>query len=93
MTMLFCDRQPGLLRMSVVLNPTFDGSRNVGGADADLIANGTLIELKTTRQDKFERIDHLCQLLGYALLDFSDTYASSRGYLPRSARAHDLGAG
>ena len=78
MTRLLCDREPDLFETRVALNPTFDGSMQVGGADADLISNGTLIELKTTRQEKFERVDHIYQLLGYALLDFSDSFGLSR---------------
>ena len=75
---LLCDRLPGLLDAPAVLNPTFDGSVAIGGADADLVVGGTLLELKTTRQDSFERVDHLYQLLGYALLDYSNTYEIER---------------
>jgi hypothetical protein len=34
----------------------------------------SLIELKTTRQDRFERVDHVYQLLGYVLLDYSEQF-------------------
>ncbi|MEU4828798.1 hypothetical protein AB0H37_43745 [Actinomadura sp. NPDC023710] len=54
--------------------PTFDGSAYVS-ADADLIADGLLLDFKSTR-----RIDHfplpaILQLLGYVLLDLTDSHA------------------
>jgi hypothetical protein len=64
------------------LGPVFDGSRLVS-ADADIIAGGLLLDVKTTvgtkrsdgsRYDGLER-KTLYQLLGYVLFDFSDTYA------------------
>jgi hypothetical protein len=73
--------------------PTFAGSQLLP-ADADLIAGDCLIECKATiggppRKDgtralKFDRSD-LFQLLGYALMDFSDTYEIRRLglYAPR----------
>ncbi|MBO3732784.1 hypothetical protein [Glycomyces niveus] len=79
----------------VIAGPTFDGSRLLP-ADADLIADDCLIECKATiggppRKDgsralKFDSND-LFQVLGYALMDFSDTYTiHSLGlYAPRFA--------
>ncbi len=66
----------------VVIGPVFEGSRLVGGADADLICGGMLIELKTNRGDKngnerrlyLGRTDGLDQLIGYVLLDFHDEH-------------------
>lgn len=53
--------------------PTFDGSAHVS-ADADLIAGGTLIEFKSTRRiHDFSNVT-IQQLLGYALMDYSDRY-------------------
>jgi hypothetical protein len=50
------------------INPTFGkGSGLVGGADADLIIDGTLIDLKVTKNLKLER-DHLNQTIGYYIL-------------------------
>ena len=60
-----------------VLNPTFAGSLDVGGADADLIADGCLWEIKTTKKRGGEG-KWLHQLLGYALLDYEDEYAIDR---------------
>ncbi|MGH3536943.1 MAG: hypothetical protein ACRDQJ_01370, partial [Pseudonocardiaceae bacterium] len=63
------------------IGPTFTGSVLMN-ADADFIAAGLLVELKTeigrktaggTRRLGLER-DTLMQLLGYALLDFNDEY-------------------
>ncbi len=56
------------------LNPTFDGSALIGGADADLIVDGCLLEIKTTvRPDTLPR-DVIYELLGYVLLDFTNAY-------------------
>jgi hypothetical protein len=51
-----------------ILNPTFGyGSSVVGGADADLLIDGNLIDVKTTQKMKVEK-RHLDQLVGYYLL-------------------------
>ena len=55
-------------RRVCALNPSFGrASRLVGGADADLVIDGTLIDVKTT---KFLRLDRATfnQLVGYYLL-------------------------
>jgi hypothetical protein len=53
---------------SCVLNPTFGrASLAIGGADADLILDDTLIDVKTTKHFKLERIA-FDQLIGYVLL-------------------------
>jgi hypothetical protein len=65
------------------LGPTFIGSPDVGGADADVIAGGLLLEWKATlgnpRSDGRRRCSlpliTLQQLLGYLLLDYQDEYA------------------
>ena len=50
------------------LNPTFDkGSDLVSGADADLVIDDTLIDIKTTKSDSFTQ-DMYNQLLGYYAL-------------------------
>ena len=69
----FYDRCNRLLRLPSVLNPRFDGSADVGGADADMIVGGTLIDIKTSRQGGI-RSDWIWQLLGYVLLDYSDRH-------------------
>lgn len=55
-----------------VLNPTFDGSVDVDGADADLIVGRCLWDVKTTVKTIERR--WLYQLLGYVLLDYSDRH-------------------
>lgn len=57
----------------VHLNPTFMGSGDIGGADADLILNGCLLDIKTTVTRKITNT-MLYQLIGYALLDYEDEY-------------------
>jgi hypothetical protein len=50
------------------LNPTFgSGSKLVGGADADVIIDHTLIDIKTTKALTIER-EGLSQVVGYYLL-------------------------
>lgn len=52
----------------IVLNPTFgEGSKLVGGADADIIVDDTLIDIKVTKELKLTR-PYFNQLLGYYLL-------------------------
>ncbi len=51
------------------LNPTFgSASRLVGGADADLLIDDTLIDIKTTMHFRIDR-EHFNQLLGYFMLN------------------------
>jgi hypothetical protein len=53
---------------TMLLNPSFgEASRLVGGADADLIADCTLVDFKTTTKEEIEG-KSLDQLLGYFLL-------------------------
>jgi hypothetical protein len=64
------------------LGPTFAGSLDVGGADADAIAGGLLVEWKVTLGDRRRDGRRRCsldlatlqQLLGYLLLDYQDAY-------------------
>ena len=52
----------------LLLNPTFgEASRLVGGADADIIMDGVLIDIKTTKYLDFKR-DYFDQLIGYYIL-------------------------
>ena len=87
MSELFYDQMGGNFTEDAVLNPTFDGSAYVGGADADVILNSCLIDFKTTINAKIEG-SALYQLLGYSLLDFSNRYRIERAgfYLPRQGR-------
>ena len=68
----------GLLRTradaTCVHNPAFAGSPLVGGADADLVLGGTLIEIKCTKHRRLSA-HTLRQLAVYVALDFSDAHA------------------
>lgn len=62
--------EPRLFKSSRLcfLNPTFgEASRLVGGADADLVIDYTIIDIKTTKNLKLER-EHFNQLIGYFVL-------------------------
>ncbi|MEO3747932.1 hypothetical protein [Plantactinospora sp. B5E13] len=73
---------PSLPVGQVVTGSTFDGSADLH-ADADLIVGGTLVDFKATqgkrRADgtRFAALERpeLDQLLGYVLLDYSDSFA------------------
>lgn len=65
-----------------VLGPSFDGSA-LCAADADVIANGLLLDIKTRLGDKVKgagrrsdglQIEDLRQLIGYLLFDYSDAH-------------------
>lgn len=58
---------------SVILNPSFEGSLDVGGADGDMILNDCLIDIKASIKLDVQA-KWLYQVLGYALLDYSDSY-------------------
>ncbi len=70
----FYERCAHLLARPAILNPTFAGSSLVGGADADLIADGCLIEIKTSKDSRI-RPEWIHQLVGYLLLDDDDRRA------------------
>lgn len=57
----------------VVRAPTFAGSRAVRGADADLILDTTLLEVKAVRSASLAKRD-LQQVVTYSLLDWDDQY-------------------
>jgi hypothetical protein len=66
----------------LVTGMTFDGSADLAG-DADLIAGGMLVDIKTGRGGNPRRDGtpaarlvraEIDQILGYALMDYSDTY-------------------
>ena len=73
---------PALPAGPVATGPTFEGSADLNG-DADLIAGGMLVDVKAgrggqprkdgTRAAKLGR-DELDQLVGYTLMDYSDTF-------------------
>ncbi|MDW8008482.1 MAG: hypothetical protein RMK67_02825 [Chloroflexota bacterium] len=59
----------------VVLGPTFDGSPDVGGADADAVIGRHLWDFKcTTAPGRVGDAFWPYQLLGYVFLDYADRY-------------------
>jgi hypothetical protein len=58
----------------LILNPTFELSIPLGGADADLIAGRRLIDWKATSQPGIVGRSELWQLAGYALADTPDRF-------------------
>jgi hypothetical protein len=74
MSWAFYENHAELIARPAILNPTFDGGVDLDGADADLIVDGCLLELKATIQPNIVRPEWLYQLLGYALLDYSNEY-------------------
>ena len=58
----------------VTAGPEFAGSRCVGGADADLVLDHRLVEVKTTIDPRRDLLRASRQLLGYVLLDWSDEH-------------------
>ncbi len=67
---LYREAMSNFLDRPAVLNPTFEGSSDVGGADADLMVDGCLIELKSGK--KPINSNDIRQVLGYYLLDYED---------------------
>ncbi|MGW6569278.1 hypothetical protein [Streptomyces sp. NPDC054975] len=57
---------------TVTLAPTFTGSNDVGGADADWLADGTLVDVKATIRPAALPLADIYQLAGYLLLDYHD---------------------
>lgn len=76
---------PVWVERSVQANPSFRGSRDVGGADADWIVDQTLWDMKTTKNPAPSLASDVKQILGYALLDYDDRYHIERVglYYPR----------
>ena len=55
-----------------LLNPIFgQSSLDIGGADADFIIDGRLIDVKTTKELKFKR-EYFRQLVGYHILNMRE---------------------
>ena len=73
MSRLFYERCHLYLTHPHVLNPQFVGGNDVGGADADLIVDRCLVELKASIRPKLDPA-WLRQLIGYLLLDYDDRY-------------------
>ncbi|WP_328688168.1 UvrD-helicase domain-containing protein [Streptomyces phaeochromogenes] len=61
-----------------VCGPVFTGSSDLGGADADFIVGGLLIDCKATARPHTINRSAVQQLAGYLLLDYDDAYAIDR---------------
>ena len=67
-----------LPRQAVTCGPVFTGSADIGGADADFILGGLLLDCKsTTLPGKLGR-NEINQLAGYLLLDYRDEFGITR---------------
>lgn len=62
----------------LVFGPVFAASRDLGGADADVISGDLLLDLKSTTTTKIVSRAVLLQLVGYALADTHDEYGIRR---------------
>ena len=56
-------------------NPSFALSADVGGADANMIIDGTLVDIRTTAKRTPLDLDNIIQQVGYYLLDAEDEYS------------------
>jgi hypothetical protein len=60
------------------IGPGFVQTHALGGADADLIYDGTLVDLKSTSQATVIGRKEVWQLIGYLLADTDDSYNITR---------------
>lgn len=77
-----------------VCGPLFSGSGDIGGADADYILDGLLLDCKATRDPRRLGCEEIYQLAGYLLLDYGDAYGIDRVglYLSRQGALITWGA-
>jgi hypothetical protein len=67
------------LRLTVkVCGPVFTGSADLGGADADFILDGLLLDCKATKDPRRLGREEIYQLAGYLLLDYHDHFGIDR---------------
>ncbi|MCX4545845.1 UvrD-helicase domain-containing protein [Streptomyces sp. NBC_01565] len=71
-----------------VCGPTFAGSTDIGGADADFILGGLLLDCKATTRPQHLGRAEIHQLAGYLLLDYDDRYGIDRVGLYLSRQGH-----
>jgi hypothetical protein len=57
-----------------VCGPVFTGSSDIGGADADYILNGLLLDCKATKDPRRLGREEIYQLAGYLLLDYDNYF-------------------
>ncbi|MEO1374640.1 MAG: hypothetical protein AAFW70_10035 [Cyanobacteria bacterium J06635_10] len=58
----------------VICNATFTLSEYLGGADAQIITNGTILNIKTSAKSRPFTYENLLQQLSYCLLDSNNKY-------------------
>ncbi|WP_436776491.1 UvrD-helicase domain-containing protein [Yinghuangia sp. YIM S09857] len=68
----------GLPPQARVCGPVFAGSGDLGGADADFILDGLLLDCKATKDPRRLGREEIYQLAGYLLLDYDDQYRIDR---------------
>jgi hypothetical protein len=61
-----------------VCGPMFAGTSDIGGADADFILDGLLLDCKATTDPRRLGREEIYQLAGYLLLDYDDHYGINR---------------
>jgi hypothetical protein len=61
-----------------ICGPVFTGSADIGGADADFILDGLLLDCKATIAPAQLGRDEINQLAGYLLLDYHDEFGINR---------------
>lgn len=78
-----------LPRRLITCGPAFTGSTDIGGADADFIVDGLLLDCKATRAPARLGSNEIGQLAGYLLLDYNDQYQITKVglYLSRQGAA------
>lgn len=59
---------------TILPNPYFEGSVDVGGADANLLIGNTLLDVRTTAKRQPCSIDDVVKQVGYYLLDYGNIY-------------------
>ncbi|MFE4594387.1 hypothetical protein [Streptomyces laurentii] len=57
-----------------VCGPVFAGSGDIGGADADYILGGLLLDCRATKDPRRLGREEIYQLAGYLLLDYDDQF-------------------
>ncbi|MFC1421299.1 UvrD-helicase domain-containing protein [Streptacidiphilus cavernicola] len=71
-----------------ICGPVFTGSADIGGADADFILDGLLLDCKATTRPRQLGTPEIYQLAGYLLLDYEDRYRIDRVGLYLSRQGH-----
>lgn len=71
-----------------ICGPDFTGSTDIGGADADFILGGLLLDCKATTRPRQLGEAEVYQLAGYLLLDYDDEYSIDRVGLYLSRQGH-----